>query len=283
MEPRVVLSYSRRMLDWLRKRPAEQAPKAPRAGENPANPGIGSVANWTFSNGQRTWQEPMNLLITLEQLLNERGRKVRVEGGIVVDLEAQLSLRPLLSSMQPAQNGARTSTTIEIKHPTRILSPVFEYQHSAGSNLEESLGAGFRQWYDSDFVTLVDGMREQADDCMEMSAGERRITLGPLIHGRQLDIPPDDCDHPPCPCCLFNRTRDAYESLITASGFYALRLYAALDQHGRPIADCRLNGEDYPAGKKALIEYARTWKRAGVESRKQYVLIQNRAPTLTVQ
>ena len=271
------------MLDWLRKRAAEPAPKAPRPGENPANPGIGSVANWTFTNGQRTWQEPMNLLTTLERLLNERGRMVRVEGNLVIDAESQLSLRPLLSNMQPGQNGTSTSTTIEIKHPTRILSPVFEYQHSAGPNLEESLITGFGQWHDSDFVTLVDGMREKAENCMELSVNEHRITLGPLIHGRQLDVPRDDGDHPPCPCCLFTKTRDAYESLITSSGFHALRLYAALDQHGRPIADCRLNGEDYPAGKKALIEYARTWKRAGVESRKQYVLIQDGSRAFTVQ
>ena len=107
------------MLDWLRKRAAEPAPKAPRPGENPANPGIGSVANWTFTNGQRTWQEPMNLLTTLERLLNERGRMVRVEGNLVIDAESQLSLRPLLSNMQPGQNGTSTSTTIEIKHQER--------------------------------------------------------------------------------------------------------------------------------------------------------------------
>jgi hypothetical protein len=265
------------MFDWLRRRAAEPAPKASHPGENPANPGIGAVANWTFSNGQRTWQEPMNLLETLERLLAERGRSARVEGPVVIDVESQLSLRPLLQTMQPGQNGVRTSTTIEIKHPTRILSPVFEYQHSGGGNLEESLTEGFRQWYDSDFVTLLDAVRDQAVACMELTDDEHRITLGPLIQGRQLDLPPDDSDHPPCPCCLFTRTRDAYQTLLTSSGFYALRLYAARDQHDRPIADCRLNGEDYPAGKRALIEYARTWKSAGVESRKQYVLIQNGA------
>jgi hypothetical protein len=69
---------------------------------------------------------------TLERLLTERGRSARVEDSIVLDVDSQLSLRPLLSSMQPGSNGVQTSTTIEIKHPTRIVSPVFEYQHSAG-------------------------------------------------------------------------------------------------------------------------------------------------------
>jgi hypothetical protein len=269
------------MFDWLRKRGGESAPakktNAPRPGENPANPGIGSMANWTFKNGLRTWQEPMNLMATLERLLTERGRTVRVEGSLVFDLDSQLSLRPLLSNMQPGQNGTQTSTTIEIKHPTRILSPIFEYQHSAGPNLEESLMFGFRQWYDSDFLTLLDAMRDKGVDCMELSTGERRVTLGPLILGRQLDLPPDDSDHPPCPCCLFTKTKDAFQPLVDSPGFQALRLYAARDQHGRPIADCRVNGEDYPAGKQGLIEYVRTWKSAGVESRKQYVLIQDQA------
>jgi hypothetical protein len=42
-----------------------------------------------------------------------------------------------------------------------------------------------------------------------------------------------------------------------------------------------VDGEDYPTGQKALIEYARTWKVAGVESRKQYVLVQDSIPALT--
>lgn len=272
------------MFNWLRKHTAEPTPKLPRAGENPANPGIGSMANWTFRDGRRTWQEPMNLLNTLERLLAERGRSIRVEGPLVLDVESQLSLRPLLHTMQPVnQNGVRTSTTIEIKHPTRILSPVFEFQHSAGPNLEASLMAGFRQWYDSDFITLLDAVRDEAVDCMELSDNERRITLGPLILGCQPDLPRDDSEYPLCPCCMFNRTKDAYQSLMTAPDFYALHLYAARDPHGRPIADCRLSGEDYPAGKRALVEYVRTWKSAGVESRKQYVLIQERRRPLAVQ
>ena len=272
------------MFSWLRKQQAvEPRGKAPRAGENPANPGIGSVANWSFADGKRTWQEPMNLLTTLERLLTERGRGVRMEGSQIIDIESQLALRPLLSTMQPVhQKGVRTSTTIEIKHPTVIVSPVFEYQHSAGPNIEESVTAGFRQWYDSDFLTLIDAVREEAVDCMEVSENERRITLGPLILGRQLDIPQDDGEHQPCSCCMFNGTKGAYEPLLATPGFHALRLYAARDPHGRPIADCRLNGEDYPAGKKELLEYARTWKTAGVESRKQYVVIQDRVRHVTV-
>jgi hypothetical protein len=174
----------------------------------------------------------------------------------------------------------RTSTTIEIKHPDRILAPVFEYQHSAGANLEESLIAGFRQWYESDFIALVDATREKAVDCMELSTNERRVTLGPLIHGRQLDIPQDDSDHPPCPCCMFTKTIDIYQALLASPGFHALRLYAARGPKGHPIADCRLNGEDYPAGQKALLDYVGTWKSAGVESRKQYVLIQDQVPVV---
>ena len=264
------------MFKWPQKRASEPAPPSKRPGENPANPGIGSVANWTFSDGKRTWQEPMNLLLTLERLLTERGRAVRMEGPTIVDLESQLSLRPLLQAMQPVhQKGVHTSTTIEIKHPTLILSPIFEYQHSAGPNIEDSAMAGFRQWYDSDFITMRDAVRDKAVDCMELSENGRRITVGPLIHGCQLSIPRDESEHPLCPCCMFTRTKSAYQSLLSAPGFYALRLYAARDPHGNPVADCRLNGEDYPAGKKELLEYVRTWKSAGLESRKQYVLIQD--------
>jgi len=252
-------------------------------GENPKNPGVANKANWTFSNGQRTWQEPMDLVETLKLVFEERGHQIHADGGILLELDSQLSFRPLLVSMEPQYpTGAKTTTTIEIKHPSRIHSPVFDFQHAVGSNLEESLGKGFRQWFDSDFAVLCEAVREQAKDSMELrfppgDCPERRVTFGPVLHMREkepaLDSPTEE--HPFCPCCLFTKSLDAFQPLLRSPGFYAIRLFASRDEHGKLLADCRVNGLDHPEGKRALIQYAKKWQTAGVEFRKQYVLIQD--------
>jgi hypothetical protein len=63
--------------------------------------------------------------------------------------------------------------------------------------------------------------------------------------------------------------------MISASAFYAVRLFAMRDTDGTASADCRINGEDWLAGKTALIDYVKTWPERGVEFRKQYVILQN--------
>src|SRR2546430_3041733 len=53
--------------------------------------------------------------------------------------DSRLSLRPLLQTMEPVHNnGVKTVTTIEVRHPYRIPFPVFEFQHASGPNLEAS-------------------------------------------------------------------------------------------------------------------------------------------------
>jgi hypothetical protein len=54
-----------------------------------------------------------------------------------------------------------------------------------------------------------------------------------------------------------------------------VRLFAMRGADGAAEADCRLNGEDWEAGKAALIKYVESWPDLGVEFRKQYVIIQD--------
>ena len=42
------------------------------------------------------------------------------------------------------------------------------------------------------------------------------------------------------------------------------------------IADCRINGEEYPQAEKYLKNYTKTWKKCDImKFRKQYVIIRN--------
>jgi hypothetical protein len=75
----------------------------------------------------------------------------------------------------------------------------------------------------------------------------------------------------------------AFKDLFEGDGFYGVRLYAARDEAGVPLADCRVNGEDYESGASALREYAKTWPPAGFEFRKQYVVLHSVAKNLIRQ
>ena len=63
--------------------------------------------------------------------------------------------------------------------------------------------------------------------------------------------------------------------LIKSDHFYGLRLFACRDENDDAMADCRVNGEDWEEGKEALCAYVNTWPQAGVEFRKQYVVVQS--------
>jgi len=52
-------------------------------------------------------------------------------------------------------------------------------------------------------------------------------------------------------------------------------LFAMRNSQGHAEADCRVNGEEFEPGKLALRKYVETWPEAGIEFRKQYVVIQN--------
>ena len=49
----------------------------------------------------------------------------------------------------------------------------------------------------------------------------------------------------------------------------------ARNAQGEISADCRVNGEDYPAALPYLHAYVQSWPQAGLEFRKQYVVIRN--------
>lgn len=60
-----------------------------------------------------------------------------------------------------------------------------------------------------------------------------------------------------------------------------IRFYAARNHEDQVTADCRVNGEDYPAGQEALLLYGKSWPEAGFEYRKQYILLLERRENLS--
>ena len=241
--------------------------------------------------------------LTLQQLLAHTLAELEIstqEEGERLTLDDGLQLMPHMVSMAAQSDGSwRTSTVVEVYHP-QIKDLIFEYQHSAGSSQLASLHEGFNNWARMDLVTLRDAIQPELErpslglGYTDETTGEnyqRQVVLGPTGHYRQQpaeeithsqqDHVSDDADsedgeqHDFCPCCLFTNSMEAFTDLLKGREFLGVRLYAARDAQGEISADCRVNGEDYPAALPYLQAYAQSWPQAGLEFRKQYVVIRN--------
>ena len=252
-----------------------------------ANRGIGVEAKVAFSSGERSWTEEIRVVPLAAEAFRREGHAVALEETWLGHVETDFVISPQLVAITPLNDGGvQTVTTIQVNHPTLTPDGVFEYQHSTGNDIADSIAKGFDQWLRTDFPPLLDALRPISMICaaMEMSipVGDaktrlRRAVFGPIAHFMQR--PPESAstpdDHPFCPCCLLTKSFEAFRDLIEGDGFHCVRLFAARDEHGAPQADCRVDGEDWEKGAEALREYARTWPAAGYEFRKQYVVLQS--------
>ncbi|WP_303637984.1 DUF6348 family protein [Stenotrophomonas tuberculopleuritidis] len=232
------------------------------------------------------------LLPLLQQVLHEGGIASRVDGGALL-LDSGLRLTPhAMAAHARDKGGWQTSTVIETQHPGLFAEGLFEYQHANGADEHASLRSGFQTWVQVDLATLQTAIGADdaqglpmmgltypaADDGQEH---QRTVVLGPLAHYRAQEVDAATCsadDHGSCPCCLFTRSMDAFEDLLKARPFLAIRLFASRDADGLCEADCRVNGHDFGAALPLLRAYAASWPQAGLEFRKQYVVIRTGAP-----
>jgi hypothetical protein len=272
------------MFGWFRKKtpPPELAVPPP-----PQHRGDVRVA---FTNGRRSWTEETNLFRLMTEVLRARGHVVEQREDHVEHVESGFRIVPNLENFKPLdRGGVQTVTTVRVTHPRLVPDGLFEFQHSTGDNIETSFRDGFDNWAQMDFATLLEATRTKPKQCMAMemkfpAEGDtpprvRRIVFGPVMHFRS--NPPAEAaakdegsDHDFCPCCLFVQSLDAFKPLVDKDGFFGVRLYAMRDENGEAGADCRINGEDFEDGKAALRAYVARWPQAGVEFRKQYVVVQ---------
>ena len=243
------------MFGFRRKRPAPSLCRS--------NPGIGVEAKVSFANGLRTWTEQVNLVGLAEDAFKKRDYSVVNETTWLRHSDSHFMILPQIVEIHPLdKGGVRTVTTMQVNHPELSPDGVFEFQHSTGDNVADSISRGFDQWLQMDFVPLLDALRPKPEACtvLEMAlpakdgrpARVRRAVLGPVAHFRQK--PPSQGEkespkeHPFCPCCLLTKTFEAFRTFLEGDGFYGLRLFAARDAEGTPQADCRVNGEDWEKG-----------------------------------
>lgn len=274
------------MFSWFKNK------KVPQTVEQPAkpagNPGIGTKARLSLSNGERSWTEEIDVVESAARALGMEGHAVEWGKDLLQHSASGMVIKPQLVGLQLLDNGVQTVTTVEVRHPEAIPDGIFEYQHSTGDNSADALEKGFAQWAQMDLVVLLEALRDNPENCtmMELEFPEvagvtkkRRAILGPVAH-LATEPPPSysrgerEEEHPPfCTCCLLTNSFEAFKPLLEDDHFYGIRLFAARDENGTPQADCRVNGEDFAAGAQALRKYAARWPRAGYEFRKQYVVV----------
>ncbi|UXI68923.1 DUF6348 family protein [Tahibacter amnicola] len=275
------------MFDWLKRLTGQgsaPAPKAPQLTAEPAATPAPSDPSAALPDAQSE----------LRQALARRDVPVDTRDGWLVDTEFDMAIRAELLEVASAAQGTRVAIGVEIRHPVFGETTVREYVHSAGDTVLDAMVSGLDRWAQADYVVLEDVFREQAESCLAMvmdgaataerPAFRRRILMGPVQHfvRRDPDAAPqcaiDGEEHSPfCPCCLFTSGHEAFFPVVSAPGFYAIRLFAARHEDGEISADCRINGEDFEPGAEALRRYVATWPGEGFTFRKQYVVAHDAA------
>ncbi len=232
-----------------------------------------------------------NLVHTMAEALERRGYSVISHDTWLEHEDSGFTFRPELLDSRSGEDGRfQTTTTIQTSHPVLVPEGTFEYQHAMGENEEDSILKGFDGWVQLDLVVLLAALRQKPETCPTLElrfpakdgvpARDRRAVLGPVEHtvlpsAQVNDNPEPQEEHPFCSCCLLTNSLDSFESLIESDKFCGIRFYAARDENGVPAADCRVNGEDWEEGARALRDYVKTWPQRGLEVRKQYVVLQD--------
>jgi hypothetical protein len=179
----------------------------------------------------------------------------------------------------------KSVVVVTVDHPRFPSDGIVEYQHALADTHRQAILDGVNQWLQMDFVVLLDALRHQPEHCnrMEWQPPDgrspellRRVLFGPIGHLiTQPERLPKDAEHPFCPCCLFTNTYKAFLTHAQAQDFFGIRFFVSRNEDGLVEADCRINGFDWEVGKRALCAYAEAWPQAGLEIRKQYVVLQS--------
>ena len=274
------MSFLRRLFRISAKpsAPAPSPPAQPAGDETPSGQ----------ASPENSPEHSIDLVSVLAKVLEEAGHLCVRTGGTLLHQTTGMVFRPSLVNANLREGTWAVATTVETVHVKTIPGGVYEYQHSVGGTLEESVRQGFEDWIKLDLSVLTDLFSEELEHCTSLTFGfpekedqparDRRVLLGPCKYYQQSKPKPEEREaHPFCPCCLFTHCDRAFKALLETEALYAIRFFASRDTEGNPSADCRVNGEPFEAGAEALREYIQTWPDLGFEFRKQYVIIQTTA------
>lgn len=251
-----------------------------------ANPGTLTAGETGFSTGERSWSESFNMVEHAATALRNANHEVQCHEDSWLTLGASgYILQPRLVEAIPQDDGSmQTISTMEVSHPSHLPFPLFEFQHSMGSSIEESAVRGFEQWAAVDLPVFLELPASKPEACMEfmqeLASGNgtgsrtRRLLLGPLQYDQAEAVQAaTETEHgTACPCCLLFKNVGFFAPLLEGDEFTAIRLYALRSEDGQALADCRVNGVPWQPGREALQRYVASWPGSGFAYRRQYVV-----------
>ena len=83
------------------------------------------------------------------------------------------------SLLDPDGGSVNTCTITTIQHPKWINGEIFEYQHSAGSDLPEPFAKRFEMWEQTDFAVLKEVGKEKPDGLPQfIESSAKRVARG---------------------------------------------------------------------------------------------------------
>lgn len=251
----------------------------------PQNPGS---VNYLESSEPENYPD-IDLAQILADQLEGEGNDVRIvkdeDGNRWIHVsENDYYLLPLLNwGDNNDENQCRAATTIQIQHPTLFPDGIYEYQYSLWyDDFAEAIAGAFASWLALDWQTLKDAADPEGGQGLQQSIdiahGDQPIRHRIHFGGVQVfpNLDEDDPAHDEfCPCCLFTRSIEAFSDLLHERGKnHAIRLFASKDSDSSTSADCRIDGDEYPAAQAALQTYAASWKNCdSIKFRKQYIII----------
>jgi hypothetical protein len=220
-------------------------------------------------------------------VMAQRGYPVVRRDGLLEHPDSGFAITPVLLDTYPAGPLVHSTTTVTTSHPRLVPQGVFEYQHARDKTLADAVRDGFDQWVQLDFAVLLDALRDPLEYCQGIEITFPQID-GPDLRRRACPRSDRTCCPVPgmsgsrrraslLPVLLPDQHIDAFRPLMESNRFYGIRFYAARGDDGAPLADCRVNGEDWEDGKRALLGYVDKWPQAGLELRKQYIVMQTLA------
>ena len=215
--------------------------------------------------------------------MEQHGHAALIRGDRLEHRDSGITIHPRAYESRPSPDLVHSVVVVTLNHPRFPEDGIFEYQHAVAETQREGICDGLDQWLQMDFTVLLDALRDRPQTCSAMewrfdtSPGQvRRVLFGPIGHMvTQPERIPKDAEHPFCPCCLFTNTYEIFLPQMKTDGFYGIRQLASRDENGSIQADCRINGSEFETGKRALRAYAETWPQAGIEMRKQYIVMQS--------
>ena len=182
----------------------------------------------------------------------------------------------LVENVKTDETNFKTTISIEVKHREKELNNIFEVHQEQGDDPEASAIEGIEKWVRNDLGVILDALNHTNQFTAHLRLDSdtrepRAIVTGPILH--KAEKPPIKDEEPFTERSFTMNLLKPLKPLLDEHTFYALRFFVAKNREGEVEANCRLNGADFEEGRKALLEYAKTWPSRGFELRRQFVVI----------